>query len=112
MTRTMLAMALFALLLVAPTNAHTTKASWTAYDAEQRLTIGRFAAANAIKYATCLGTGTSLPPAKYETSRRFKHFDCKVQSKDFATERHLIVHVRTETTFTPQWLTSKECAPA
>ena len=102
--------ALLALAFAVPTGAHTTKQSWTEFAAEQRLTVGRFAAAHGIKYATCLGTGASLPPAKFSSSRRFRHLECKVQGKDFGNERQLVVHVRTETAFTPEWLTTKECS--
>ena len=109
MRRTLLALTVLAgLWTAAPTGAHTTPAWWTTYDAEQRLTIGRFAAANGIGFATCLGTGVATGKAGTFT-RKFKHFDCKVQNKDLTVERQLVVHVRTETAFTPQWLTTKEC---
>lgn len=83
------------------------KASWTTYDAERRLEIGRFATTHGVAHASCLGTGPATGPS-YD--RKFKHFECKLLDKGFENERHLIVHVRTETTFTPQWLTMKECA--
>ena len=92
----------------APSRAHTTTFSWTTYDAQQRLTIGKFAAANGIKFATCIGTGPAT--GKLGTfTRKFKHLECTVQDKNLATERQLVVHVRTETGFSAQWLTTKEC---
>lgn len=100
---------LAALWAAAPTGAHTTKVSWSAYDAEQRLTVGRFAAANGIAHATCLGTGAAVNPKASAFSRRYRHLECQVQSKSLENERQLVVHVRTATTFTPQWLTTKEC---
>lgn len=100
-----------ALTTAAPAGSHPTSAWWTTYDAEQRLTVGRFAAANAIGSATCLGTGTATGKAGTFT-RKFKHFECKVHNKGYTVERQLIAHVRSETTFTPQWLTTKECSPA
>jgi len=101
-------LALGALWFPAATAAHTTTASWTTYDAEQRLTVGRFAAANAVGFATCLGAGAAT--GKVGTfSRKFKHFECKVNDKGFTTERQLVVHVRSETAFVAQWLTTKEC---
>ena len=109
-THVLIPLTLAALWATAPVSAHTTTSSWTAYDAEQRLTIGRFAAANAIKYADCIGTGAAVNPKATEFSRRYKHLECKVQDKGFTTERQLVVHVRTATTFTPEWLTSKECS--
>lgn len=104
----LLACTLAALTLAPATAAHTTTAWWTSYDAEQRLTVGRFAAANGIATATCLGTGTATGKTGTFT-RKFRHFDCKVHNKAFTVERHLVVHVRGETAFTPQWLTTKEC---
>lgn len=100
---------LLALTIATPALAHTTTSSWTTYDAEQRLTVGRFAAANGIKYATCLGTGSAVNPKATAFSRAYRHLECKVQDKDFGSERQLVVHVRTATSFTPQWLTTKEC---
>lgn len=107
-TRVLLAAALTALAVAAPAGSHTTIASWTTYDAEQRLTVGRFAAANAIGSATCLGTGAATGKVGTFT-RKFKHFECKVHDKNFQSERQLVVHVRSETAFTPLWLTTKEC---
>ena len=107
-TSVLLAAGLASLALAAPAGSHTTAASWTTYDAEQRLTVGRFAAANAIGSATCLGTGAATGKAGTFT-RKFKHFECKVSDKGFTSERQLVVHVRTETAFTAQWLTTKEC---
>lgn len=101
-----LAVATTALLSAGPSGAHTTKFSWTTFDAEQRLTVGRFAAANGIMFATCLGTGPATGPSY---GRKFKHLECKATNKNFDNERQLVVHVRSETTFTPQWLTTKEC---
>ena len=98
-------------LAVAPAGAHTTKFYWSTYDAEKRLTVGRFAAAHAIKYADCIGTGPAIGKVGTFT-RKFKHLECTVQDKNFENDRQLVVHVRTETTFTPEWLTTKECAPA
>ena len=105
----LLACALAALTLSPATAAHTTAASWTQFDTEQRLTVGKFAAANGIQFATCLGAGPAVNPKASEFSRRYRHLECKVQGKSFTNERHLVVHVRTATTFTPQWLTTKAC---
>lgn len=105
----LLASALAALTLSPATAAHTTAASWTQFDTEQRLTVGKFAATNGIKYATCLGTGAAVNPNASEFSRRYRHLECKVQSKSLENERQLVVHVRAATSFTPQWLTTKEC---
>jgi len=64
----------------APSRAHTTTFSWTTYDAQQRLTIGKFAAANGIKFATCIGTGPAT--GKLGTfTRKFKHLECTVQDR-------------------------------
>jgi hypothetical protein len=104
-----LAAAATALLSAVPTGAHTTTFSWTQFEAEQRLTVGRFAAANGVKFATCLGSGAATNPKASEFTRRYKHLECKVQGKDIIVDRQLVVHVRTATTFTPQWLTTKEC---
>jgi hypothetical protein len=104
-----LAVAATALMSTVPSSAHTTTASWTQFDAQQRLEVGRFAAANGIGHATCLGSGAAVNPKASEFSRRYKHLECKVLSKGFTNERQLVVHVRTATTFTPQWLTTKEC---
>ena len=104
-----LAVAAIALLAAVPGGAHTTKASWTKFDTEQRLTVGRFAAANGIENATCLGSGAAVNPKASDFSRRYKHLECTVYDKDF-DKRQLVVHVRTETTFTPQWLTTKNCS--
>jgi hypothetical protein len=104
-----LAVGATALLSAVPTGAHTTTASWTEFDTTQRLTVGRFAAANGVAHATCLGSGVAVNPKASEFSRRYKHLECKVLSKSFENERQLVVHVRTATTFTPQWLTTKEC---
>lgn len=106
---TALALAGAALWTPAPIGAHTTKASWTAFETEQRLTVGRFAATHGIKYATCLGMGAAVNPKASEFSRRYRHLECEVQSKSLENERQLVVHVRTATTFTPQWLTTKDC---
>ncbi len=61
--KALIAAALAALVLPAAGGAHKTKFSWTEFDASQRLTVGRFAAANAVKYATCLGNGAATGPA-------------------------------------------------
>ena len=90
------------------TGAHTTTASWDGIETEQRLTVGRFAAANGVAHATCLGSGVAVNPKALEFNR-YKHLECKVLNKVFENERQLVVHVRTATTFTPQWLTTKEC---
>lgn len=90
--------------LAAP--AHQTRFSWTEFQAEQRLTVGRFAAANAVKYATCLGTGTASGPSY---GRRFKHFECSLRDKELTSERQIVLHVRGETTFAVEWLTAKDC---
>lgn len=108
--KALLAGAVVALTLAAPSGAHTSAASWTQFDTEQRLTVGKFAAANGIKYATCLGSGAAVNPKASEFSRRYRHLECKVQSKSLENERQLVVHVRAATSFTPQWLTTKECA--
>ena len=108
MTRPAIALAAVSLVVVAPTSAHTTKSSWTKFDTEQRLTVGRFAATNGIENATCLGTGAATNPKASDFSRRYKHLECTVYDKGF-DKRQLVVHVRTDTTFTPQWLTAKEC---
>ena len=97
---------LAALWIVAPTGAHPTKATWSTYDAEQRLTVGRFAATNAIRYATCLGTGAASGPSY---NREFKHFECKVQDAELEREKQLVLHVRGETTFSVVWLEGKLC---
>jgi hypothetical protein len=109
MKKLVLILALLGLSVAAPTNAHTTKASWTAFDAEQRLTVGRFAASHGIKYATCLGSGAAVNPKASAFTRRYRHLECQVQDKAFKVERQLVVHVRTPTTFTAEWLTTKEC---
>ena len=57
--RILLTVAASALLSVTPTGAHTTTASWTEFDTQQRLTIGRFAAANGIAYASQAGATPS-----------------------------------------------------
>lgn len=108
MTRSAIALAVVSLVVVAPTSAHATKASWNRYDTEQRLSIGKFAAANGIEKAACLGIGTATNPKAPDGSRRYKHLECVVYDKK-SDKRHLVVHVRTETTFTHEWLTTKEC---
>lgn len=100
---------LAALAFTGASGAHTTKASWTAYDTEQRLTVGKFAAAHGIAHATCLGTGAAVNPRASDFSRRYRHLECKVTNKAFTVERQLVVHVRTATAFTAEWLTAKEC---
>jgi hypothetical protein len=105
----LLVLAALALLTAAPVDAHTTTASWTAFETEQRLTVGRFAATHGIKYATCLGTGAAVNPKASAFSRRYRHLECSVQNRALTVERQLVVHVRTATSFTPQWLTVKEC---
>jgi len=106
---TVLALSGTALWTSAPIGAHTTKGAWTAFETEQRLTVGRFAATNGIAHATCLGVGAATNPKASEFSRRYRHLECKVLSKTFENERQLVVHVRTATAFTPQWLTTKDC---
>lgn len=104
-----LALAVIAVSLAPSSSAHTTSASWTAFEAEQRLTVGRFAAAHGIEYATCLGTGTAVNPKASAFQRRYRHLECQVQNKALTVERQLVVHVRSATSFTPQWLTTKAC---
>lgn len=93
-------------LTAAPAGAHVTRSSWTTFEAEQRLTVGKFAATNGVKFANCLGTGAATGPSY---NRKFKHFECKLQDKNLDVERQVVVHVRAETTFFLEWLTSKDC---
>ncbi len=109
MTRPAIALAVVSLVAVAPTSAHSTKVSWNKFDTEQRLSVGRFAAAHGITKATCLGVGSATNPKASDGARRYKHLECAVYDKS-PNKRHLVVHVRTETTFTHEWLTTKECA--
>lgn len=103
--------AVAALAVSAPAGSHSTKARWSEYETEKRLTIGRFAATHGVKYAECLGVSPTPAKAYTRLDARFVHLECTLQDKSFSSERQVVVHVRTATAFSVVWLTTKDCAP-
>jgi hypothetical protein len=82
---------------------------WSEFDASQRLSIGRFAAANGIDHAICLGIGT-MKVTKYG-EKKFRAFDCRAGDDSFERERQLTLRVLSPTRFAVTWLREQTCAP-
>jgi hypothetical protein len=83
---------------------------WSEFDATQRLSIGRFAAANGIDHAICLGTGTMKVTKCGE--KKFRTFDCRAGDDTFEHERQLTLRVLSSTRFAVTWLKPQVCTPA
>lgn len=95
---------LILLSLVFTSTAQAVPTRWSTYDAGQRLEIGRWASANGVRNATCVGIGKSKT-IDYE--KKFLSFECRVTDKDYENERQLVLTPTGETTFKVKWLTLK-----
>ncbi len=83
---------------------------WSEFDASQRLSIGRFAAAHGIDHAICLGYG-AMKTTKYG-ERKFRAFDCRVGDDSYEHERQLTLRVLGPARFAVTWLKPQDCTDA